>query len=113
MTPTWSHGTLTGNGTADDAAPGGETVSTLFARHGARIDRIVSNRHASPPGFWYDQNEDEWVMVIEGSATIGFDDGSTHLLFTGDWVAIPAHVRHRVVRTDAHTVWLAIHLTGV
>ena len=93
------------------AAPAGaEDVSTLFDNRHARIERIVSRGHVSPPGFWYDQDADEWVMLVRGSATLEFDNGSVIELRAGDYLTIPRHVRHRVARTDDETVWLAVHL---
>ena len=93
------------------AAPAGaEDVSTLFDNRQTRIERIVSRGHVSPPGFWYDQDADEWVMLVRGSATLEFDNGSVVELRAGDYLTIPSHVRHRVARTDAETVWLAVHL---
>jgi cupin 2 domain-containing protein len=94
------------------AAPAGaEDVSTLFDNRQARIERIVSRNHVSPPGFWYDQDADEWVLLLRGSATLEFDNGSAVELHAGDYLTIPSHVRHRVARTDAETVWLAVHLS--
>lgn len=85
-----------------------EAFSTLFDARGCRIERIVSHGHASPAGFWYDQEEDEWVMLVQGAATLAFDDGRRLTLQAGDWVTIPAHCRHRVESTAADTVWLAV-----
>ncbi|MBP8295356.1 MAG: cupin domain-containing protein [Burkholderiales bacterium] len=87
----------------------GEAFQTLFQCNGTRVERIVSNRHASPPGFWYDQEASEWVAVLHGEATLEFADGRLLDLRAGDWVSIPAHVRHRVQRTGPATVWLAVH----
>ena len=94
---------------ADIPQPGSaEAFDTLLAQPGLRIERIVSHGHASPPGFWYDQTEDEWVMVLRGNAAIGFEDGREVELAAGDWVFLPAHCRHRVLRSAAPTVWLAV-----
>jgi cupin 2 domain-containing protein len=93
------------------AAPAGaEDVSTLFDNRQARIERIVSHGHVSAPGFWYDQDGDEWVMLLRGNATLEFDNGSVIQLRAGDYLTIPSHVRHRVARTTDETVWLAVHL---
>src|SRR4051812_5952033 len=81
---------------AADPGGAGEVFTTLFASGAARVERIASNAHASPPGFWYDQRDDEWVVVLRGEATLEFDDGPALTLSAGDWVTIPAHVRHRV-----------------
>ncbi len=79
---------------------------------GVRIERIVSQAHASPPGFWYDQEKSEWVMVLAGSAGLSFEGSDdVMVLKPGDYVNIPARTRHRVEWTDPHekTVWLAVH----
>lgn len=94
--------------------PGGaeERVDRLLERRGLRIERIVSTGQASPPGFWYDQSEDEFVVLIAGGARLSFETGDVVLdLAPGDWVEIPAHARHRVEATQAEpaTVWLAVH----
>ena len=77
-----------------------------------RIERIVSTGQASPPGFWYDQDWAEWVLVLSGAAGLEFEgEAAPRRLGPGDCVLIPAHARHRVAWTDAHqpTVWLAVH----
>ncbi len=92
-----------------------ERFDALLARPGVRIERIVSTGQASPPGFWYDQPQDEWVCVIAGAASLIIDgEAQPRVLKAGDWLEIPAHVRHRVEWTDADapTVWLAIHIGG-
>ena len=94
---------------APPATAAGESFSTLFACAGARVERIVSHSHASPPGYWYDQPGAEWVAVLQGEATLAFADGRTLALRAGDWITIPPHVRHRVERTGPATVWLAVH----
>jgi cupin 2 domain-containing protein len=76
-----------------------------------RIERIVSRGQSSPPDFWYDQQEDEWILLLKGSATLRFFDGREIALNPGDHLLIPGHERHRVVRTDpaGETIWLAVH----
>jgi len=89
----------------------GEQFQDLLRGQGFRVERIVSQGYCSPQGFWYQQVESEWVLVIEGAAKLLFEDGTVHAMTRGDYVLIPAGVRHRVEWTDpAHpTVWLAIH----
>lgn len=100
-----------GNLFAGLPAPGAdEAFEPLYVGAGARIERIVSHRHASPPDFWYDQAEDEWVMVVAGNAELAFDDGSRRTLAPGDWLVLPAGCRHRVASTAPDTVWLAVHI---
>ena len=77
-----------------------------------RIERVVSTGQASPPGFWYDQDWAEWVLVLSGAAGLEFEgEAAPRALGAGDCVLIPAHARHRVAWTDAAgpTVWLAVH----
>ena len=89
-----------------------EQITALLTTPSVRIERIVSRGHTSPPDFWYDQPQAEWVIVLAGSAAIAFEgEASPRRLKSGDHVHIPAHTRHRVVWTDAGepTVWLAVH----
>lgn len=90
-----------------------ELVSTLVADANTRIERIVSLGHASPEGFWYDQDEHEWVLVLRGAARLQFAE-ETIELGPGDYVNIPAHRKHRVAWTtpSEHTVWLAVFYGG-
>jgi len=91
------------------ATPSGdEFVETLLESCDVRIERIVSAGQVSPPGFWYDQDEDEWVALLEGRAELQYADGRSVTLTRGDWVLIPARCRHRVAYTDSHCVWLAV-----
>ena len=89
-----------------------EQIDLLVDEAGLRIERIVSTGQASPSGFWYDQPDDEFVVLLTGSARLRFEKGDLTLdLVPGDWVEIPARVRHRVESTQADppTVWLAVH----
>lgn len=89
-----------------------EEVTSLVEFPGARIERIVSTGQASPPGFWYDQEQFEWVALLKGSAGVVFEGEDTpRILRPGDHVEIPARRRHRVEWTDPTepTVWLALH----
>jgi cupin 2 domain-containing protein len=87
-----------------------EIVSVLLAVPGLRVERIVSTGQASPPGFFYDQPQAEWVAILAGSADLQFaDEAEPRHLIAGDAVLIAAHRRHRVERTESPTIWLAIH----
>ncbi len=89
-----------------------EQISELLSRRGLRIERIVSTGQCSPPGFWYDQPDGEWVLLLRGAARLRFaDETEARELRPGDFVDISAHRRHRVDWTDPDqpTVWLAIH----
>ena len=92
-----------------------EETTILAEPPGARIERIVSTGQASGPGFWYDQDRTEWVVVLAGSAGLLIEgEAEQRILAPGDWVEIPPHVRHRVEWTaaDEPTVWLAVHAKG-
>ncbi|MGM0677467.1 cupin domain-containing protein [Ectothiorhodospira marina] len=96
-----------------DAVPddlGSEVFEEIVRSPGVRIERIVSKGHASPDVGWYDQDENEWVLVVQGRASLTFEEGSTCPLSAGDYVNIPAHTRHKVDWTDPDeiTVWLAV-----
>lgn len=88
----------------------GEYFSTLFENNSVKIEKIVSHSHSSPAGFWYDQAEDEWVIVLRGAAALEFVSGEIVEMKEGDYLIIPRSVRHRVARTSENTVWLAVHL---
>jgi cupin 2 domain-containing protein len=88
-----------------------ELVTLLLATEHVRIERIVSTGHASPPGFWYDQAEGEWVVLLQGAARLSVaGDAASRDLVPGDVVHLPPRLRHRVDWTDptTPTVWLAI-----
>jgi cupin 2 domain-containing protein len=87
-----------------------EIFETLISNEKVKIERIISYAQTSPEGFWYDQDEDEFVMVVEGEAHIAYDEGELHKLQRGDALYIPAHQRHRVSYTSDPTVWLAVFI---
>ena len=94
------------------AAEAAERCDTLQAQPGLRIERIVSSGQASPPGFWYEQAEAEWVLLVSGEALLRFEDeAAARHLRAGDWLHIAPRRRHRVDWTAAAmpTVWLAVH----
>lgn len=88
-----------------------ELVQVLVDGPAVRVERIVSRGHASPAGFWYDQDTHEWVLLVRGAARLRFEGGEPFEMTAGDYVHIPAHRRHRVEWTDPDgpTVWLAVH----
>ena len=91
------------------AGTGGEDSLTLFEKSNVKITRIVSHSHPSPAGFWYDQADDEWVIVLRGQATLEFAGGEFIKLAEGDCLTIERHVKHRVARTSEETIWLAVY----
>jgi cupin 2 domain-containing protein len=94
------------------APEGAERFETLLSRPGLRIERIVSSGQASPPGFWYEQAQAEWVLLVSGEARLRFEDEEESRLWRdGDWLYIAPGRRHRVESTaaDRPSVWLALH----
>ncbi|NQZ48748.1 MAG: cupin domain-containing protein [Moritella sp.] len=88
-----------------------EIFDDLVSSDTVKIERIISKGQTSPDFGWYDQEQHEWVIIIAGSAIIGFDDKSSVTLKAGDYLNIPAHQKHKVAWTDpdVETVWLAVH----
>jgi cupin 2 domain-containing protein len=89
-----------------------ELVETLVTSDRVRIERIVSHGHASPEGFWYDQDQNEFVMLLKGAARLQFEGEDEPIeMSPGDFIEIPAHRKHRVEWTtpDGPTVWLAVY----
>ncbi len=89
-----------------------ERIETLLDRPSFGLERILSRGHATPEGEWYDQDRDEWVLLLKGSAALRIEGESDPFVLTpGDYLLLPAHVRHRVEWTDAatDTIWLALH----
>lgn len=88
-----------------------EIFESLLPDRGILVERIISTGQSSPPGFWYDQDRDELVALLQGEAELAWSDGRTHQMKRGDWLLIPAHERHRVERTSIEPpcIWLAIH----
>ncbi|MBA3313546.1 MAG: hypothetical protein M3552_03270 [Planctomycetota bacterium] len=89
-----------------------EVFDTLIEKEAFKLERIVSRGHTTPVGQWYDQDRDEWVALLSGSATLRFEQPDEVVtLASGDWLVIPAHRRHRVEETarDRETVWVAVH----
>lgn len=112
---------MTTDGNIFAALPAGslaeELVSEILTQPDVRIERIVSTGQSSPSDFWYDQDWNEWVILISGGARLLFekepfeDEPEVRSLVRGDYIYIAAHRRHRIVWTDPQqaTVWVAVH----
>ncbi len=92
--------------------PPNEWSETLLKRKVVRIERIVSTGQSSPEGFWYDQAEDEWVSLLQGTAALQWEEGSLTELAAGEFLLIPSGKKHRVARTSVEPpcIWLAIFM---
>lgn len=87
----------------------GEHIHQLLSVDALRIERIVSHGHPSPVGFWYDQPDPEWVVLLQGAASLTIEGRGNVDLGAGDYLLIPAHLRHRVETVSADALWLAVH----
>jgi len=93
-----------------------EQFVELLSRPGLRIERIVSGGQASPPNFWYDQPQGEWLVVLQGEARLVFEgETASRLLRPGDFIDIAPNRRHRVEWThpEVPTIWLAVHYAPI
>jgi cupin 2 domain-containing protein len=88
-----------------------ELFERLASGDGILIERIISTGQTTPDGQWYDQNTDEWVILLQGEAELSFADGVHQRLEAGDYLLIPAHQKHRVesTSTEPACIWLAVH----
>ena len=89
-----------------------EIFETICVSDTVKIERIVSGGHASPSGFWYDQERSEFILILQGSAGLKFEnERDIVVLKKGDYLNISAHVKHRLEWTDptCATIWLAVH----
>lgn len=95
--------------------PDREIFENILETRRFRVERIISRGQVTPPGEWYDQATNEWVLVLKGRARLRWQDDTLTELSAGDYLLIPAHVRHRVDWTDPaqETLWLAIHFENV
>lgn len=86
-----------------------EQFDLLLKSPNCRIDRIVSAGHSSPKGFWYDQENDEFVLLVQGAATLEFEDHQVTLR-AGDYLHIPKNCKHRLESSsmDPVCIWLCI-----
>lgn len=84
-----------------------EQFDTLLKTQTLSIEKITSNGQTSSQ--WYDQNEDEWVVIIEGEGTLLFEGGCEIRLKKGEHLYIPKHTKHKVTYTASPTIWLAVH----
>ena len=98
----------------DRAAEAFETLLQRPAVERLKLERIVSHGQVTPPGAWYDQDQDEWVLLLSGAARLVIEGQPEVALLPGDALLLPARCRHRVSWTDPDqaTVWLALHMTA-
>lgn len=90
--------------------PPTELIETLFNNGVMLIEKIVSTGQVTPEGEWYDQDLDEWLILLQGEGELSYEDHSRIKLVTGDYLYIPAHQKHRVEYTSAEPpcIWLTL-----
>ncbi len=88
-----------------------EVFSEIIQGENIRIERIISKGHSSPEAGWYDQDDNEWVIVLKGEAKLSFENDDDVHLVSGSHLNIPAHTKHKVTWTkpNTETIWLAVH----
>lgn len=91
--------------------PNKERFESLVSTDNILIERIISTGQVTPTGEWYDQEQDEWVILLQGEASLAYADGKQIKLTAGDYLFIPAHQKHRVEYTSSEPpcIWLAVH----
>ncbi|QLE87786.1 cupin domain-containing protein [Shewanella sp. Scap07] len=87
-----------------------EHFEDIVNQANVRIERIVSFGQQSPQSGWYEQAQQEWVVVLKGRGIVSYDDGREFDLSNGDSLLIPAQQKHKVSFTDPEqaTIWLAV-----
>lgn len=88
-----------------------EVFSDIVQGNNIKIERIISKGQTSPKSEWYDQEENEWVIVLKGEAKLSFQNNNVVHLVAGSHLNIPAHTKHKVTWTtpNQETIWLAVH----
>lgn len=88
-----------------------EVFEEIVSSENFKLERIISEGNSSPEGFWYDQEKNEFVLLLSGAAKLSFENDESIELKPGDYLVIPSHKKHRVDRTDPNqkTIWLALH----
>ncbi len=92
--------------------PSEELLESLVEKDHVLIERIISTGQTTPPSEWYDQDRDEWVILLQGEAILSYTDHTKVQLKAGDYLFISAHQKHRVEYTSSHPpcIWLAVHI---
>jgi len=88
-----------------------EVFQVIAENSNVKIEKIISNGQSSPPNFWYDQEENEFVILLKGETELLFENDEHIKMLPGDYIIIPSHKKHRVEKTSEteETIWLAIH----
>jgi len=87
-----------------------EFFEDIVLSDNVKIEKIISKGHTSPKDGWYNQEQNEWVIVLKGEGIISFEDEKQICLKSGEYINIPAHKKHKVswTKPDEETIWLAV-----
>jgi cupin 2 domain-containing protein len=85
-----------------------EVFTELLAREGVRIERIVSTGQSTAADKPYDQEHDEWVLLLAGSAGLWIEGEGERDLRPGDHVLILL-----LSRSDGRSAYSKHHLRSV
>ena len=85
-----------------------ELFTKIISKNNCKIERIISKRHTTPKNKWYDQDKNEFVIILKGSAELLFFPNKKLKMKSGDYLNIPANIKHRVDKTSKKTIWLAV-----
>lgn len=87
-----------------------EIFESIVERDDIKIERIISEGQATSEGYWFDQDQHEFVLLLKGKAQLSFEDDQPVVLNPGDYIIIPAHKKHRVEWTSKieKTIWLTV-----
>jgi len=87
-----------------------EIFETIQSKENIKIERIISSGQTTPEDFWYDQDKNEWILLLQGEAELLFEDDEKTILKSGEYLLIPSHKRHKVTHTSQNPpcIWLAI-----
>ena len=92
-----------------------EVFESILSYGDVEIERILSSGQRTPEGQWLQQDEDEWVILLQGSSELSFEDGKRLTLNKGDYIFIPSDLMHRVEKTSTNPIciWLAVHMKSI
>jgi cupin 2 domain-containing protein len=89
----------------DYPAENNEVFSILFQNRTLKIESIRSSLKTA--GELYDQDQDEWVLLLKGEAQMEIID-EIRSIRAGDYLFLPKHTPHRVISTSDNALWLGV-----
>ena len=92
-----------------------EVFESILSNGDVVIEKILSSGQRTPEGQWLQQDKDEWVILLQGSSELSFEDGKRLTFNKGDYIFIPSDTKHRVEKTSTNPIciWLAVHFESI